>query len=995
MSTVLQILTDGPYELAPSVITLLLTLVDLPGTRKYFRPGFDLEVALSNLTEAREDLDSLQSTAQVASIMLRSWPGLFYLSLYQHRSIKSLVLALRVNSIEVQEKILDMLCNLLDIKGKEGKAGITASTQRFKPPFTSHATSKINLYDHYLALLVLILVECGLVEAIVHVLENRTELSRKATLLMGHLTQIAAHHLPSEYGVRIHALPDLFRAIFTRPFQGSSSATGGKGERGQGQEKASQALSTIDNYEREQARIQTLHSLSTPIRSTLVVTMNTRAVSQVDEATFRSLLLEANVLNTKEYTKWNIDALIQTFEALQNHSKRLEETIRVSKLFKRALAFFHPFSLQYSTIANTNKSQKYTKLGCILLSSLLTHGEGIRLLADDKLLKEIRESLSTDLMTSQRTKETLTVGYFEMLGVLTREEEGRQLMHKAKLYSALYRAIEEHGSEDVIKAILQHFDFASPGHCRLLLSKILTTAPPDIRIYATQMVTDMIRLDTSRWLISLLVNQLYDIEASIRELASTLLLQLCSSSTKALEIIVSLRPMLEETSHSLLLKFISTPVGLRYLLQGGYVDREMEEWFNKRNYLYTVQLEVLLARGFSIDRNQDDQHLHWDGCIPPHFYGELAKTSDGCAVLKQKGHFTEFAHFIRTHAMEEEDVEIINKVKSTLWAVGNIGATEGGLSLLEGEDFIKQIVKVAQESPVFSLRGTCYFVLGLISTTQQGAELVEDYGWLTSANHDDSSTAASYCVPSPAFLHVPVWKPTIPFVSVAIDEPESIIERIIMLNISNLGNSILANKASRTLGKIKSKHRRLFMKKGIELFARSLFISDYHCLRQAVRRYIWELFEIKLDQTCVDHILEARKRFLSGKKPIRKDSLSASASASDLELRRQGDEVLGTEGEEGNVMDEEGGDYGDDDDDDDDEEDEDDFGEGDEEEQSTMSSHYRPLNQIYQDSSSKLGEVHHKERGMSTTHRQHGPNLTPKRKLVGGFTLIESSLVEV
>lgn len=58
-----------------------------------------------------------------------------------------------------------------------------------------------------------------------------------------------------------------------------------------------------------------------------------------------------------------------------------------------------------------------------------------------------------------------------------------------------------------------------------------------------------------------------------------------------------------------------------------------------------------------------------DGSIQPHFYGELAKTDLGCQVLADKGHFAEFAHFIRQHALEGDDFEIVFKLKSVLWAV--------------------------------------------------------------------------------------------------------------------------------------------------------------------------------------------------------------------------------------------------------------------------------------------------------------------------------------
>ena len=59
----------------------------------------------------------------------------------------------------------------------------------------------------------------------------------------------------------------------------------------------------------------------------------------------------------------------------------------------------------------------------------------------------------------------------------------------------------------------------------------------------------------------------------------------------------------------------------------------------------------------------------FDGVVPPHFYGEMAKTELGCQTLHEKGHFPEFALFIRQHGHEKEDPELILKLKSILWTV--------------------------------------------------------------------------------------------------------------------------------------------------------------------------------------------------------------------------------------------------------------------------------------------------------------------------------------
>jgi rapamycin-insensitive companion of mTOR len=65
----------------------------------------------------------------------------------------------------------------------------------------------------------------------------------------------------------------------------------------------------------------------------------------------------------------------------------------------------------------------------------------------------------------------------------------------------------------------------------------------------------------------------------------------------------------------------------------------------------------------------EDESEEYDLTVPPHFYGEMARTELGCQVLHDSRHLAEFAHFIRQHGLEGEDSELILKLKSVLWAV--------------------------------------------------------------------------------------------------------------------------------------------------------------------------------------------------------------------------------------------------------------------------------------------------------------------------------------
>lgn len=79
----------------------------------------------------------------------------------------------------------------------------------------------------------------------------------------------------------------------------------------------------------------------------------------------------------------------------------------------------------------------------------------------------------------------------------------------------------------------------------------------------------------------------------------------------------------------------------------------------------------VLTRGFRI----------YDGIAPTHFLGELTKTPEGCALLRQRGIIAELAEVLRLHGMEAGDQAIITSVKSALWAL--VSGHEAGSYLLQ------------------------------------------------------------------------------------------------------------------------------------------------------------------------------------------------------------------------------------------------------------------------------------------------------------------------
>jgi rapamycin-insensitive companion of mTOR len=168
-----------------------------------------------------------------------------------------------------------------------------------------------------------------------------------------------------------------------------------------------------------------------------------------------------------------------------------------------------------------------------------------------------------------------------------------------------------------------------------------------------------------------------------------------------------------------------------------------------RNDSYVLTVEASLARAFADDepvkRNINMMDRDLLGTVPPHFYRELARTSEGCKLLREKGHFEEFALFIQQHSQEHEDPEIVTKVKGCLWAVGNIGSMPYGAPFLDEAEIVEPIIRIAETSQVLTLKGTAFFALGLISKTMQGLEILLEHGW--DGTTSTMGETLGFCVP--------------------------------------------------------------------------------------------------------------------------------------------------------------------------------------------------------------------------------------------------------
>ncbi|EEB09264.1 hypothetical protein SJAG_04460 [Schizosaccharomyces japonicus yFS275] len=890
---VLHTLVDGTLSpnLAGTAIFALVHILDNPMAYKCPTLLTDIGLLWVPLTslykyhiDDRNDDSSDQSSnvtrccIKVVSALLLTWPGLCTLFANDAQALKSLVDALRVPSFSARSDILDLFFSIFNIEntgwsesfaaGKRltiVKTKASTNDDEFLPIKPNTHTNKcMSLSQHYIAFLLYVFLKLGLLDGIISMIKLNDDilLSRKATFLLGELLQMSDRYIPAEFSAEIQSLPSLFEMASRFNAEDRFVATS--------------VLQSIEGLNRMQAQSYDLtakkpHSFIFNKRWTDGSFRGQRQVEhvkikmglQLDDNHFRHILSETNVLTTRNYQKWQWDALVELLQGPLLSAKRLEEAMHATKFMRRLLGFYKPFSNRFSGIKNTKPNHKYIQVGCLLFSTLLANPEGVKYLAESKVLRQISEALQqldnnadvfmVPLFSKHRLADTLSWGYFPMLGVLSSSKEGLSVLERWRIFTTLYHLSENPSCDYLTIVLLKHLDYRLEGHPRVLLSKTLVAADDSVRTEVTNFLSILLRSDYAdselqHWVIDLLILQLYDPFPEVCTAAVRLLNDASAESESLLEYIIQRKPSLihlGDIGASLLLRFLATSAGFLYLSEIDYVQRELEQWHSWKNaaYVDAVEQNQLLAIIDELGLATDMFKPLESDVLPLHFYGELVKSPEGCELLRKTQHMEEFMSIIRKHSITECSPGATHQLKSALWTVGNIGKSTFGIPFLHEHKAIEIIIGIIETSPVASVRGTAFHVLGLISRNDEGLLHLRKHGWYTLTSL--MSVSRGLCLPAD-FKRVfkPIYTPPIPnrcsayspnYSSFSQEEKEAV--RL----VANLSNHVLSNQSARKLTRLKSRSPDVFESREV-IKACLQLLSNYH-YRTQIRSFVYSFFQ--------------------------------------------------------------------------------------------------------------------------------------------------------
>jgi rapamycin-insensitive companion of mTOR len=899
---------NGAYHAPETLITPFMHLMDLPARRGMLRNGFEFSSAFASFTEpyaSHGQDERLKASSRVIAGMFKSWSGLMTLSLHDFLPVRSVVSSLYISTASVREAVTDLIADILRIQFPSWASSFIGGRRlttygrvtnlraedvsREGASHSEEDPQKRNLVEHFIAVALAILLRQGLLRALMHAESSSpsVQLRKKTSLLLAKVLKMAGDLLPSAWSAELQVMPDLFSTAVASNAEGRVQATA--------------TVYEVDRVNRtlyrsvagQASQIQTKEDGSAA---------RTRAASKsqveasMDEAQFRQKMLDTGVLNTVNYNKWNWSLIQSLIEGPMQNPKRLDEATRITKFVHRLLGFLRPFKFRFSDAPNTKVNQRYVRAGCSLVRTLLQTPDSAKYFADNKLIPQIAECLAqkdpmsgitstAPLFSPERLSETLVGGYFAFLGVLCSDGKGLQILERWRIINMLYHIVELRDRDDLIMTLLTNLDYTLDSHPRIILAKAMIAGSKNMRMAATKILRKYAMMPiepqtvgggAAEWSVKLLVSQLYDPEIEVCEVAIKILEEACNN-IRSLEYVVKCRPALDhlgEIGAPLLLRFLSTSVGYHYLDGLDYITKEMDDWFLGRNDSYVTLVEASLARALA-DVPEKPQSSFEDtiepqnyGHVPPHFYRELSRTAEGCELLKAKGHFEEFAATIQDFATESEDCETILKVKGCLWAVGNVGSMELGAPFLENTEVVKYIVQIAETSEVMTLRGTAFFVLGLISRSLHGQEILAEHGWDGTVNVLGESLG--YSLPlnfnklfslkpfANAGNHATIGSSVVttrtrtrtrsnqqqskPLALATDPRATDPANTAILASIAKLGNSVLTNKAVGELNALKHRKKAPGFASDV-VFKRALDVLSGHRFGVQQWRFVIDLFE--------------------------------------------------------------------------------------------------------------------------------------------------------
>ncbi|KAI0463068.1 hypothetical protein LJB42_003083 [Komagataella kurtzmanii] len=861
---IIKSLMSGTSDFSECCLLWLLEMIDTPRTRKIVLYDFDPSLLVAPFIEHRVrlaegnhrvDLKLLNHTGYLVTTFLKVLPGIYIVGQEDCNLVQNLLDCLDHRAVDVCSVIINILSDVFRL-------------EVYPYPSVSHKEDRQTSYgiasditNHGLALLLRLFLDKGLLYKLDCLTEDATifktrkeiELFTAAKDLIVGLLVLGSNLLPENY-----ALNEIYRSLVPLGYTDMNQLPA-----------KYELLEVQFRPDRIGSKIS-LKDLKIP------KTCNQSPLKAEDPLVLRQKLMDTNVLLEKDYTKWDWGLVSQLIEGPLQNPTRLEETIKSTKFLKRIMSFYRPLKYRFSKLKRLETNEKFLTIGCKLMEALIKSDEGLNYLRESDLLTQVSDCLaqettlassktSNSIFSAIKIRTSMTYGYFSIIGVLSRTAKSVKLLSEVGLLR-LYDIITDSSAEreDLTKLILKENDYHISHTMQQILTKIAISATEKFRLFCTKLIVELLHTqeEAQEFFIEVLINQMYDPQENIANLAIQEVDNYATSKAQ-IEKFVETQPepsiLFKMKADSLLRKVFSISKGYNYLHDLGFIDDSLKNWITKESLTFVGRVEEILKHDLFIDSyssTKSKKILYTK--VPFHLYGEMVRTEEGALKLKNSGvvrNCTDFVQKFRWEKIDECDPDLLTLLKSSLWSIGFICSHHLGFRLLQSSNIVEDIIKRAETCTQINVKGVCFYVLGLIARTKEGAEILDDEGW-ESVFDKVNGLPVGICLPtdlSKFFVteevehyrkrsNTLIHEDLLSFWSGSSLQPENMI--VISEICKNLINIILyPQKSINQLNKIKSRYSELFdTDPNLLLIVMALFAQYNYGLR--ARRFILqELFK--------------------------------------------------------------------------------------------------------------------------------------------------------
>lgn len=785
----LQCLLDTSLPLSSLCLVAIVKMLELPMTRQFLIDECFIQSLVSFFMEAHIKTDRLQCVSFILTKLLKTWTGIIAFSQNNFTMLKQLINCLTSDSTNVKNVLIHVFFDIFRIRPLPwiqrlnslsddiftiNDAVLITHPVKLGSALRSSPETEISFINHYTAMLLYICIECGLPNKLMEIRETVKDkkLSRKIIILISEVSYLRSNLLQHDLSKDIAPSFEL-NSLMEKELR--------KHHRSPGALKNSINKISLEYKSKALYNIDDLEFKNMINNSFVLVTKDYHNWNW----TIITELLQGPLRSPKRFEE--VIKTTKLFKRLMSFYRPFKYRFSVARKNKNNKLFVKVGCEVFKALLSHSEGVKY-------LSENKLMPQMAECLAQIDPYSGI--TASDPLFSKQKLEATLSYGYFHFLGVLSDDVNGQRILEQWWIFDMLYHISDRKTNrEDVVKIIVKQMTYNSPGHLRIILNKIACTSSTTLRLFATETIGTLLEIEEcEEFAVESLVNQLGDPAIQVCNKAVDLLTKYAIGESRITRLIECKPPLeiLGNAGVSLLLRIMSTESGFSYLQEINYVETEMERWVEIKNKLYVLEVESLILKELanrhpkasntttnhttnennSSSNNNNNNSLVFSqfgdtmgsrnnniidfsiikgnkNTIPEHFFGSLVKTVEGLSYLESDSTFTSFVEIIEEYhtlvqagltfsssgldlTQEEIDDKVL-EIKATLWVLGNIGSSEYGITLLELSGVIEKIIFLCSNAPNWSIKGTCFYIMGLLSQTEQGSEVLDSCGWVTTA----------------------------------------------------------------------------------------------------------------------------------------------------------------------------------------------------------------------------------------------------------------------